>query len=77
MVNFSFKDIKFKQEKDKIKGVFLKYYYFYLDKAELENIGSFKVKKDEIIFQGISEKKAAKFNFLLSNLNIKLSLTNL
>ena len=79
MVKLKFKDISFEDFKDKIKLNFLEIFYFYLDKRELEKISKFKISKNRIMFENISEQKAQrKFNFLLQKgfNNLKNKITN-
>jgi hypothetical protein len=68
MAVLSFNDLGFLDERDekaRIKVVFLRLYYFYLSKEDLKKIGGFKVTAHSIDFD-CSEKKAAnKFNQLL------------
>lgn len=74
-----FKDISFKEEKDKIRVTFLKIFYFYLEHAALELIGKFRIKEHSIEFINVSEHQAGKkFSFLLSKgfSELKNSVTN-
>lgn len=65
MAELKFEDLSFNDFKDTVKVTFLKIYYFNINKAELEKIGRFEIKKNSIIFD-ISEKKAQnKFNIVL------------
>ncbi len=65
MASLTFNDLEFLEEKDKVKVVFLRIYYFYLLKEDLGKIGKLKIKPHEIEF-GCSEKKASnKFSMLL------------
>ncbi len=64
MVRFNFKEIEFKEEKERIKLTFLKHFYTYICKDDLSKIGNFKLGKNHIEFDSL-EKKSAKFNFLL------------
>lgn len=55
-----FKDLEFKEVKDKpevIQVDFMKNYYFFMNKSELEHIATFTIEKNAIIFD-CSEKKA-------------------
>ncbi len=66
-----FKDISFREEKDRvrnrIKVNFLKIFYFYLEKPDIERIGKFRVKEHSIEFINVSEHQASKkFSALLS-----------
>ncbi len=66
MAVLEFKDLSFEDNKDRIKVNFLKIFYFYLEKIELEKIGKFKTYKNKIIFKDTTDTKASrKFNFLL------------
>lgn len=79
MAELEFKDLTFEEFKDKIKVNFLKIFYFYLDKTLLEKISKFKINKNKIIFENVSEQKAErKFNFLLQQgfNNLKSKVTN-
>ena len=79
MAELEFKDLTFEAFKDKIKVNFLKIFYFYLDKTALEKISKFKINKNKIIFENISEQKAQrKFNFLLQQgfKNLKNKITD-
>jgi uncharacterized protein len=66
MAEFVFNDIEFKEEKERVKLIFLKHFYTYIDKKKLNSIGEFKIKKNSIEFNA-SEKKSNRFNFLLNN----------
>jgi len=62
----SFEDLRFEKDKGKIKVVFLKIFYFYLEKEDLEEISEYEITKNSIEFKGIKEKKANQlFNQLL------------
>jgi len=79
MVKLTFEDLTFKEEGDKIRVNFLKIYYFYMDKKELERISDFVVEENSINFRNISKKKSSnKFNLLLAKgfESLKNSLTN-
>jgi hypothetical protein len=79
MATLEFKDLSFKDCKDKIKINFLKIFYFYLNKSLLNKISKFKITQNKIIFENISEKRAErKFNFLLQQgfKNLKNKITN-
>ncbi|MBW2965997.1 radical SAM protein [Candidatus Woesearchaeota archaeon] len=67
MPSLVFEDLSFEQEKDRIKVNFLNLFYFYLHNSDLEKISKFKITKNSIIFEDISEQKAKnKFNQLLN-----------
>jgi uncharacterized protein len=62
----SFEDLRFEKEENKIKVVFLKMFYFYLEKEDLEAISEYKITKNSIEFTSIKEKRANQlFNQLL------------
>ncbi len=66
MVKINFRTLVFEEEKDRVKVIFLKSYYFYLDNKELSRIGKFNVCKEGIEFKDASEKSVnSKFYRLL------------
>jgi uncharacterized Fe-S cluster-containing radical SAM superfamily enzyme len=65
VMRFVFEDIKFVQEKDCVKGVFLKIFSFRLGFGELEKIGAFKVKDGALDISGSGALVSRKFNALL------------
>jgi len=66
MASLKFNDLRFIDEKDNVKVIFLRIYYFHISKEGLERIAKFKINPDSIEFD-CSEKKAAnKFNQLLA-----------
>jgi len=66
MAKLEFEDLTFEERNDKVKVNFLKIFYFYLSKRALKKISDFKIKKNKILFENVSEQKAQrKFNFLL------------
>ncbi|MBW2999785.1 radical SAM protein [Candidatus Woesearchaeota archaeon] len=71
MAKLTFKDLTFEQEKDKVKVNLLKLFYFYIDNEELNKIGKYKLKDNEIEFTG-QESADKKFNFLISKNITKL-----
>ncbi|MEM3126527.1 MAG: radical SAM protein [Candidatus Woesearchaeota archaeon] len=67
MAQLQFQTLEFKDVGEKIKVYFLKNFYFFVEKSELESIAPFKIKANKIIFEGISEKTASsKFNVVVS-----------
>lgn len=79
MAELTFKDLIFEEKNGKIRVVFLRLFYFDLDKSTLKKISEFSIDKNTIIFKNISEKKARnKFNFQLSEgfKNLKNRLNN-
>lgn len=68
MAVLSFEDLEFaedKNDKSRVKVIFLRLYYFYIQKEELNKIGKFRIMPHSIEFD-CSEKKAAnKFSQLL------------
>ncbi|MBN2052777.1 radical SAM protein [Candidatus Woesearchaeota archaeon] len=79
MAVLQFQDLEFVDEKDSVKVLFLKIYYFRIEKKELERIGNFKISLHSIEFD-CSEKKASnKFGQLLEKgfAGLKCSLNNL
>ena len=78
MAELIFKDLSFEKDNDRIKVNFLKLFYFYLDEDSLNRISSFKIGKNSIFFENISERSARKkMEFLLfksfQNLTNKLN----
>ncbi|MFH1439501.1 MAG: radical SAM protein [Candidatus Woesearchaeota archaeon] len=68
MGEIKFRDIKFIQEKDKVKLVFLRIYYSYIDNLELERIGDFKADGGNILFPETDQSALdIKFNELLND----------
>lgn len=65
MAKMEFQDLEFTDEKHRVKVTFLKIYYFYLEKQDLESIGSYKVAKNSITFDASDKKANSSFNFLL------------
>ncbi|MFH1589093.1 MAG: radical SAM protein [archaeon] len=55
MTRLELEDFEFREEDDRVKFIFEKYYHFFVDKSVLEKIGSFKVHRDFIDFD-VSEK---------------------
>jgi hypothetical protein len=67
MAKLEFQDLRFEVEKERIKVSFLKIFYFYIKKADLDKIAAFNIQNNSIIFDKISEEKAEKqFSRLLS-----------
>jgi len=67
MVELSFEELTFHDLEDKLKVIFLKIYYFYIDKSELLTIGEYKVDRNKIMFK-TSKKESnieQKFHYLL------------
>jgi len=65
MATLTFQDLEFVDEKDRVKVFFLRIYYFYLSKEDLDKISKFRLSSHAIEFD-CSEKKANnKFNQLL------------
>jgi len=60
-----YEDIRFRESEDSIKATFLKYYYFIINKEELEKIGHYKVYNDKIEFEASERSVTNKFNLIL------------
>ncbi len=79
-MKLEFDNLAFSEKEDKIRVVFLKIYYFYLDKKKIGEIGDFNIGRDYIEFK--SSKKDAnvenKFNYLLNEgfAHLKTTLNN-
>ncbi|MBC8494863.1 radical SAM protein [archaeon] len=72
MSRLELQDFEFKEEDDKVKFIFMKYYYFLVDKSELKKIGDFKVKVDFLDFDASEKTMSNKINRIL-----KIGLNNL
>ncbi len=76
MVLLEFKDLEFIDEKERVKILFLRHFYFYIDKVTLLKIGPLKVHKHALEFDS-SEKRALKFyellDYGLNNLKNKIT----
>ena len=67
MAELSFQNLRFFDEKEHIRVLFLGSYVFYLDKQDVSRIGTFTINKQAIHFEKTTEKQAAgKFNMLLA-----------
>lgn len=79
MAKITFENIEFCEENDRVKLVFLKIFYTFISKEDLNKIGKFNVKKNTIEFFSQTEKAVNnKFYILLSNAfeNLVNSLSN-
>lgn len=79
MAELAFKDLSFEKHDGKIKVNFLRLFYAYLEEENLKKIAPFKIYKNTIFFENISEYKARKkMEFLLieSFKNLKNKLNN-
>lgn len=56
MKRYSFEDLKFKDHKESVRVFFLGNYYFDIDKSELERIGSYEVRENDLLFSGKERK---------------------
>src|SRR4030042_4654696 len=79
MALLKFQDLKFIDEKDRIRVILLRIYYFYISKEEMARVGRFKVSSDSIEFDCPEKKAANKFNQLLAKEfeNLVCSINNL
>ncbi|MFH1506020.1 MAG: radical SAM protein [archaeon] len=67
MAKLEFNDLRFVEEKERVKVFFLRQYHFYIGKEDLAKIGDYKIQENSIEFS-VSEKSARnKFHFLLDN----------
>ena len=64
MTILKFKDLQFDEKDDKIEVIFLRLFYFFIDKSKLEKIGKYKIKKHSIEFKD-SARAEQKFHSLL------------
>jgi len=65
MAKLHFNDIEFKEEGGKIKGAFLRNFYFEISKAEMKKLGSYEVNKGDILVNGDENKIRRNFNTIL------------
>ncbi|NQU98687.1 radical SAM protein [Candidatus Woesearchaeota archaeon] len=65
MVKLELEDFEFREEDDKVKFVFMRYYHFLVDKSDLEKIGKFKVHKNFIDFDASEKTLTNKINRIL------------
>lgn len=67
MAKLEFKDLEFVDKGDFIRVIFLKIFYFDLEKAMLRKISNFKISKNSIEFKNITKDVAdKKFNYLIT-----------
>lgn len=67
MANLIFENLEFLEKENEVAVNFMKYFYFKIEKEDLKRIAEFKISKNSIEFENISEKSASnKFNILLS-----------
>lgn len=59
MVELVFEDLKFEEDKDRIRVRFLDNFYFDVDKKEFENISKFTVKNNTVTFHDLSKSDAS------------------
>jgi hypothetical protein len=65
MARFHYSDIQFAEEKDKIKGIFLKNFFFDMKKSELSKLGKYEVKNNDLMIEGNEAIVKRNFNTLL------------
>jgi len=65
MAKLSFEDLSFEGKKDKIKVNFLRIFYFFISKKDLDGIGDFVVDKNSIEFKDVNQKKAERRFYIL------------
>ncbi|MFH1770218.1 MAG: radical SAM protein [archaeon] len=65
MAKLELEDFEFREEDSYVKFIFRRYYYFLVDKVELEKIGSFRVEKDFIEFDATDKTTTNKINRVL------------
>ncbi|PIN78820.1 hypothetical protein COV16_05495, partial [Candidatus Woesearchaeota archaeon CG10_big_fil_rev_8_21_14_0_10_34_8] len=67
MATLTFETLRFSMQKEHLKVVFMKYYYFTLNNKDLLKIGEFSADWNSITFHNVSEKKLHnKFSMLLT-----------
>ncbi|HZX45146.1 MAG TPA: radical SAM protein [Candidatus Nanoarchaeia archaeon] len=72
MAILSFQDLSFEEKEDKVRVNFLRIFYFYLNKEDLNDIGTYQVKKNEIEFPNTPQPKAEKKFYVLLEKGFKL-----
>jgi hypothetical protein len=65
MPKLHYEDIQFQEENDKVKGIFLKNFYFELNHSELEKLGKFKITGGDLEIEGKEDIVKRNFNTLL------------
>ena len=65
-MKLEYKDLSFTESGDYIIVLFLKIYYFNLEKDELNKLGKFKIEKHSISFESDKKTLKQKFDFLLT-----------
>jgi hypothetical protein len=65
MVLLHFESINFSEEKAKIRGIFLRNFFFDIDKSELGKIGKYQIKDGNLEIEGKEEIVKRNFNTLL------------
>ena len=65
MAKLTFEDLSFEDKGDKIRVNFLRIFYFFVSKEDLENIDDFIIEKNSITFNNISQEKAERKFYLL------------
>lgn len=67
MARLELEDFEFREENDKVKFIFMRYYHFLVEKKDLEKIGSFTVEKNFIDFDMSDKSMNNKINRVLEN----------
>ncbi len=65
MAELTFKELTFLKMSNKVKVIFLKKYYFFLENKDLEAIGQFSISNNSINFDCSGKKAEKRFSFLL------------
>ena len=78
MAKLEFTNFIFEEQDNNIRVIFLKNFYFYLDKQELKKIGNFKLNKNSIEFDCSQKRAENKFMLLIDKemQNLKSIITN-
>lgn len=66
MTTFTFETLRFVEQNEKIRCVFLKIYEFFIDKKELIKIGKYRIEKNAIIFEEKQKRVERKFQEIIS-----------
>jgi hypothetical protein len=67
MPKLHFQDIQFIEEKDKVRAIFLKNFYFELKPSELSKLGKYKIVKGDLEIEGKENILRKQFNMILEN----------
>jgi hypothetical protein len=67
MTKLHFEDIQFTDEKDRVRAIFLKNFYFELKPNEISKLGKYKIVKGDLEIEGTENIIRKQFNMILEN----------